>query len=141
MRIFLVEDNLADVMLIREAIRRQSLICELDVFANAEDAMNAARSCGNTGLAVPDLILLDFNLPRGDGRDVLAAAAENPKLADVPKAMLSSFLRPEEKEQARQLGAAYFITKPATLGDFLNQVGAQIASLLTERGGSLQTSA
>lgn len=88
MRIFLAEDNAADVMLIKEALKRQSLVCEIDVFSNAEEAVRAARDCGVHSSLIPDLILLDFNLPRGDGRDVLAAAAENPALRDVPKAML-----------------------------------------------------
>ena len=130
MRIFLAEDNVADVWLIEEALKRQSLACHIDNYCTADEAIKAARDCGAGGAPVPDLILLDYNLPRGHGSDILAAAAENPKLANVPKAILSSFLQPGELHQALGLGAACFITKPANLDDFLQDVGAKVADLL-----------
>src|SRR5215472_4553861 len=101
-RIFLVEDNLADVWLIEEALHRRAIDYVLEHYSNAEEAVNAVRRCGKDDRPIPDLLLLDYNLPRGDGRDVLTAAAENPNLAKVPKAVLSSFLRPEEIERAHQ---------------------------------------
>ena len=67
---------------------------------------------------------------RGDGRDVLAAAASNPKLAHVPKVVMSSFLREEEMEQAIQLGARCFIPKPTGLDAFLTTVGGKVSELL-----------
>jgi chemotaxis family two-component system response regulator Rcp1 len=133
MRIFLAEDNLADVFLIEEALKRQSLTFELDLYSTAEQAVNAAQSCGSEGCPIPDLMLLDYNLPRGNGADILVVAAKNPKLADVPKAILSSSFRPVELQEARQLGAICFITKPANLADFFKEVGATVAELLKHR--------
>ncbi len=133
MRIFLAEDNLADVWLIEEALRRQSLAFELDHYLTAEQAIDAAQSCGSEGRPVPDLLLLDYNLPRGNGSEILAAAAKNPNLTNVPKAILSSSLQPAELAEARQLGASCFITKPANLADFFREVGTTVAELLRQR--------
>jgi CheY-like chemotaxis protein len=141
MRIFLAEDNLADVWLIEEALRRQSLPFELDHYLTAEQAIEAARCCGSEGRPVPDLLLLDYNLPRGNGSEILAAAAKNPNLANVPKAILSSSLQPAELEEARQLGASCFLTKPANLADFLKEVGTAVAELLRQERGTSSSAA
>ena len=129
-RVFLAEDNVADVWLIEEALKRQSLAFEIDHYTTADEAIKAARTSGSEGNPVPDLILLDYNLPRGHGCDILAAAAENPNLSSVPKAILSSFLQPGELQQALDLGARGFITKPANLDDFLRDVGTKVIALL-----------
>jgi chemotaxis family two-component system response regulator Rcp1 len=129
-QVFLAEDNVADVWLVEEALKRQSLDYHLDHYSTAEDAINAAKACGFADALIPDLMLVDFNLPRGDGRDVLAAAASNPKLADVPKVVMSSFLRQEEMDQAIQLGARCFIPKPTGLDAFLTTVGTKVTELL-----------
>ena len=130
-RVFLAEDNVADVVLVREALERQSLNCELMVYPNAQAAILAAERCGVDGYPVPDLILVDLNLPWGHGCDVLEAAAKNPALNSVRKAILSSFVgSPTDVERARRLGATGFIMKPANLEEFLDYVGRQIAGLL-----------
>ena len=134
-RVFLAEDNSADVWLIEEALTRQRLDFSLEHYSTAEDAINGARQCGSNNSPVPDLMLVDFNLPRGDGRDVLAAAASNPKLAFVPKIVISSFLRPEETEQALRLGANCFLAKPTDLDSFLTTVGSKVKELLTRPQG------
>ncbi len=141
MRIFLAEDNLADVWLIEEALRRQSLAFELDHYLTAEQAIDAAHSCGSEGRPVPDLLPLDYNLPPGNGSEILAAAAKNPNLANVPKAILSSSLQPAELAEARQLGASCFLTKPANLADFLGEVGTAIAELLRQQRGASSSAA
>jgi len=128
--VFLAEDNAADVWLVEEALKRQSLNYHLEHYSTAEDAITAVKACGSGDSPIPDLMLVDFNLPRGDGRDVLTAAASNPKLAAVPKVVMSSFLRPEETEQAIQLGARCFIPKPAGLDAFLTTVGSKVVELL-----------
>ena len=129
-RIFLAEDNQGDVWLIQEALKRQSLNFELDHYTTVEDAIIAARQSGTENYPVPDVILLDYNLPRGHGGDILAAAAENPKLAEVPKVILTSFLRPAEIQEAHRLGAHSIITKPGTLKEFMSEVGSKVNDLL-----------
>jgi DNA-binding response OmpR family regulator len=138
MRIFLAEDNLGDVFLIEEALRRQSLVCDIDHYATAEDAIHAAELCGNSGAPIPDLMMLDYNLPRGNGSDILAVASRNPKLAAVPKVIVTSFLQADELKQVLELGANCLITKPVDFESFMRDVGAKVAELLQERGGASQ---
>jgi len=135
-RIFLVEDNPGDVLLIREALRRAELPYSLDHHDTVASATAGLQDAGRAGGPVPDLILLDYNLPGGDGSDVLAAAAENPSLATVPRAVITSFLSPHEREQARRLGATCFMTKPASLNGFLEEVGCSISRLLVVPGNA-----
>ena len=130
-RIFLAEDNAADVVLVKEALKRHSITCELTAYPDAQAAILAVERCGSDGHPVPDLMLVDLNLPWGHGCNVLAAAAKNPALDSVRKAILSSFVgSPGDVETARRLGATSFIMKPANLEDFLEDVGRQIAHLL-----------
>jgi CheY-like chemotaxis protein len=135
-RIFLAEDNLGDVLLIEEALKRQSLACEIYHYATAEEAIDAATLCGNAGAPVPDLMLLDYNLPRGNGSDILAAAGLNPNLSAVPKVIVTSFLQAEELAQALQLGASGLITKPVDFESFMRDVGAKLAEFLRAGGKS-----
>jgi len=90
------------------------------------------EKCGFGGSPIPNLILLDYNLPGGQGLEILAAAAANPNLTGVPKAILSSFLRPNELTEAIKMGASCFIPKPANLRDFLRDVGAKVVDLLNQ---------
>jgi CheY-like chemotaxis protein len=130
-RIFLAEDNAADVVLVREALDRHSISYELMAYPNAQAAMLAAERCGSDGHPVPNLMLVDLNLPWGHGCNVLEAASKNPALNSVRKAILSSFVgSPSDVETARRLGATSFIMKPANLEEFLEDVGRQIAHLL-----------
>lgn len=140
MRIFLAEDNLGDVFLIEEALRRQSLVCDIDHYATAEEAISAAEMCGSGGTPIPDLMMLDYNLPRGNGSDILAAASRNVKLAAVPKVIVTSFLQADELAQVLGLGASCLITKPVDFEMFMRDVGAKIAELLRARGMSEATS-
>jgi two-component system, response regulator len=136
MRIFLAEDNLGDVFLIEEALRRQSLVCEIDHYATAEEAIQAAQLCGDAGIPIPDLMMLDYILPRGNGSDILSAASHNPRLARVPKVIVTSFLQAEELAQAVALGASGLITKPVDFESFMSDVGSKIAELLQAGGKS-----
>lgn len=129
-RILLVEDNPGDVRLIQESLRMHGLECELVHVETADEAVRKVHLYGSDGLGVPDLILLDYNLPRGDAGDILAAAARNPALLRVPKAVVTSSVAPRDREQAMQLGAHCFINKPPDLDEFLTEVGSKVAQLL-----------
>ena len=143
-RIFLAEDNKADVWLIEEALKRQSLPFQLDHHLTAAEAIDAVKKCGVGESPVPQLLLLDYNLPGGQGLEILAAAAANPNLAEVPKAILSSFLQPNELQDAIRMGASCFIAKPANLADFLHDVGTKVLDLLSvsdaSQGATVKTS-
>jgi CheY-like chemotaxis protein len=128
--ILLVEDNPGDVRLIEESLRMHAIDYRLTHYETADAAIRALTICGTNGALVPELILLDFNVPRGDARDILAAAAMNPALAAVPKAVVTSYLAPKDREQALQLGATCFVNKPPNLESFLSEVGGKIVELL-----------
>jgi len=136
-RILFAEDNAGDVMLVEEALKRRSIQCQVTVYPDAQIAILAAQRCGVDGRAVPDLMLLDLNLPWGHGCDVLEAAARNPALNSVRKVILSSFLGPSgDSERARRWGATRFIVKPSSFERFLEDVGQQLADLLEPPDGS-----
>ena len=135
-RILIAEDNPADVWLIEEALKRQSMEYEIENYTTAEEAIIAVGKCGTDAKPLPDLMLVDYNLPTGHGGSILAAAAENPKLSHTPKAVVTSFLQPHELKLALDLGAQCVITKPANLEDFMTEVGGKIAEMARGRGDS-----
>lgn len=128
--ILLIEDNPGDVRLIQESLRVHAVEYSLTHVDKADEAIRAVLACGMEGTAVPDLILLDYNLPRGDAVDVLTAVSKNPALANTPKAVVTSSLAPKDRELALRLGADCFINKPPDLDGFLKEVGGTIAALL-----------
>jgi chemotaxis family two-component system response regulator Rcp1 len=132
-RILLIEDNPGDVRLIQESLRMHAVDYSLIHLEKADDAVRAVGGYGPDGAEVPDLILLDYNLPRGDAGDVLTAASKNPALAGIPKAVVTSSLAPKDRAEALRLGADCFINKPADLDGFLTEVGGTIAALLRAR--------
>jgi two-component system, chemotaxis family, response regulator Rcp1 len=132
--ILLVEDNPGDLRLIEEALHVHGIDCRLLHFRTASEAICALENCGDDGASVPDLILLDYNVPGGDARDILAAASRNPSLSSIPKAVVTSSVAPGDREQALQLGAQCFIHKPCDLDRFLAEVGGKIAGLLQSGG-------
>jgi CheY-like chemotaxis protein len=131
-RILLVEDNPGDIRLVKEALKQQGIEFALTQIANADAAVRALTQYGVDGAEVPDVILLDYNVPRGTGREMLMAAARNPALAGIPKAVLTSSMAADDRETAKRYGAR-FIMKPAHLDAFLSEVGGAIAELLNQR--------
>jgi CheY-like chemotaxis protein len=128
--ILLVEDNRGDVWLIEECLRSRGIQYRLTHCETVDCAIRTVESFGANGGEVPDLMLLDYNLPRGDALSVLAAAIGNPALVHMPKAIITSSVAPKDRQDSLEAGADAFIYKPGDLDGFLNQVGDQIAALL-----------
>jgi DNA-binding response OmpR family regulator len=130
-RIVLVEDNPGDVFLVREALLAQSktrgIDWELVCFGDVPEAIEGIR---DETAPVPDLILVDLNLPTGEGMDVLRAAKNESRLADVPIAVLTSSDSKIDEQAASAIGVAGYIHKPPGLNEFRDQVGAAISRLL-----------
>jgi len=126
-RVVLIEDNPADVLLIREAIRDAGLALELITFSDVPEAIAGLE---DHAAARPDAILVDLNLPKGEGMTVIQALKASARLADVPLAILTSSESPRDLEQAQRLGVTRYIHKPATLDEFLTRVGGAVAELL-----------
>lgn len=128
--ILLIEDNPGDVELIKECLRSRGIRYELTHCETVDAALQLVRSYGAEGAKVPDLMLLDYNLPRGEARTVLQATGSNPALARMRKAVVTSSLAPKDREEALGFGADVFVCKPADLDAFLTDVGGAIAKLL-----------
>jgi CheY-like chemotaxis protein len=127
-RILIIDDNEADLFLVKEALRREGLDCEIVSITDGAQAI--AYLCGlGAGADLPDCIVLDLNLPKIRGDLVLKAIREHPPLADVPILVWSSSLRTDTDSVKAQSGPTLFIEKPVDLHEFL-AIGAKIRSLL-----------
>jgi CheY-like chemotaxis protein len=133
-RILIIDDNEADLFLVKEALRREGLDC--DVISITDGAQAIAFLCGTGADAnCPDCIVLDINLPKVGGDQVLKTIREHPPVADVPILVWSSSLRTETEDLKDRSGAAIFMEKPTDLREFLG-VGATIRSLLGRQSPS-----
>ncbi|WP_009630234.1 response regulator [Synechocystis sp. PCC 7509] len=114
--IFLVEDNKADIRLIEEAFKSSTVTHQVVAVRNGIDAMAYLRQEGEYTLAArPDLILLDLNLPRKDGREVLAEIKADPLLKSIPVVMLTTSSNDEDIAQSYDLQVNCYITKPRNI--------------------------
>jgi CheY-like chemotaxis protein len=122
-RVLLVEDNPGDVDLVTHAVAE--LPCDVSVASDGVEAMEFLRKDGrHAGAVAPDLVLLDLNLPRMSGREVLARVKEDPALKHIPVVVLSSSQARHDLLEAYRLHANCFVTKPVDLEEFLASVGA-----------------
>jgi chemotaxis family two-component system response regulator Rcp1 len=118
--ILLVEDNPGDVRLTKEALRDAKVLNKIFVAKDGVEAMEFLRKEGSfKDMHMPDLILLDLNLPRKDGREVLAEIKEDPKLKHIPVVILTSSKADEDILKAYNLHANCYVTKPVDLNGFV----------------------
>ncbi len=118
--ILLVEDDPGDVVLTREALADRALVNPLHVVGNGEEAVSFLRRQGEfVGVPRPDLVLLDLNLPRLDGREVLAQIKADPDLRRIPVVVLTTSRSEEDVLSSYNLHANAYITKPVDLDRFV----------------------
>jgi CheY-like chemotaxis protein len=121
--ILLVEDNAADIRLTREALQDAKLINELHVARDGEEALDFVYQRGKfTQAPRPDLIILDLNLPKLTGKEVLATMQSDPLLCSIPVAVLTTSAQEVDILQSYELGANCYLTKPVDLGQFMTVV-------------------
>jgi len=129
--ILLVEDNAGDVYLLEKTLKHRQLSYELIRYADGEQAIRALQK---DDCRIPDLIILDLNLPRRDGFDVLQTIRSKPAMVGVPVAILTSSDAPKDRHRIAVTGGGErYIHKPPMLEDFLDQVGQAIEDLLAGR--------
>ncbi len=121
--ILLAEDLPADAGLVREALREGRFYCTLDVVEDGEQALAYLRG-EIAGARRPDLLLLDLNLPRLNGREVLAAMKQDPALHLIPVVVLTTSDVERDVEASYSLGAAGFVTKPLDVMEFFQAIHA-----------------
>lgn len=122
-RVLLVEDNPGDVILTRRAFAEAKIANDMRVASTGEEALSMLRREGaNQGDALPDLILLDMNLPQMHGRDVLDAIKSDPKIRHIPVVMLSSSRAGQDVVGSYNLHANGYVVKPISLENFSEAV-------------------
>ncbi len=123
--ILMVEDNPADVRLTREAFKDAKVLNNMSVVGDGEEALLFLRRQGNYSDAPrPDLILLDLNLPKKDGREVLAEIKSDPLLKRIPVVVLTTSEDEKDVLKAYDLHVNAYITKPVNLDQFMKVVEA-----------------
>ena len=121
--ILLIEDNPGDVRLLQEAMRETNSRHHLRIAWDGEEAMAYLRQKGaySSG-ARPDLIVLDLNLPKKDGREVLQEIKTDPSLRRIPVVVLTTSDAPYDVLQSYELHANCYVTKPANLSQLMQTV-------------------
>lgn len=132
--VLLVEDELADAHLVRTAIKQCKFQCNLHHVMDGIEALAFLRRTSDRYAKAPqpDLILLDLNMPRMNGREFLAAKKADENLASIPVVVLTTSSVERDVTSAYQLGASGFVTKPVDMEQFINamcQIGVYWLSL------------
>jgi two-component system, chemotaxis family, response regulator Rcp1 len=124
-RVLLVEDNEADVRLTREALREAGENVRLSSVGDGDQALAyLRRQAGFAEAPRPDLVLLDLNLPRKNGLEVLDEMRADEALAHIPVIVLTSSAARSDVEAAYARGANAFVVKPLELDAFMDLIGA-----------------
>lgn len=132
-RIWIAEDNPADVYLIEEALRRHKFAYRLTTADNGEDMLNMIAGLDrDPAEGCPDLFLIDLNLPRRSGDEILARLRQSSRCAQVPAIVITSSDSPQDRARARDLGASYYFRKPADLEKFM-AIGAIVRTFLEKQ--------
>lgn len=123
--ILLVEDNPAEVRLCQEAFHICELAHDLEIARDGQEALDFLQRENRFANAPrPDLILLDLNLPKKDGRQVLEAIKQNPEISEIPVLVLSTSGAQDDLHTSYRLHANSYLTKPSDFNEYLRMVGA-----------------
>jgi DNA-binding response OmpR family regulator len=126
--VFIVEDNDPDVFLVEEALRSQGVEARMQRCHDGEEAIQTLSKIGEAHL--PDIIIIDLNLPKVTGLEILKHVRSLKQLDRVPVLILTSSQSRTDRALSKQLGADAYIAKPPTLPEFLSAVGSGIRALL-----------
>ena len=128
----MVEDNPADAALVREALEEHGVDCEVVVINNGERAIEYISELEEQQKPRPSLVILDLNLPRRPGIEVLRRMRASTYSSGIPVAILTSSESQRDKDETASMGAARYLRKPFRLAEFI-QLGSVFKEML---GGS-----
>ena len=129
-RILLVEDNPGDVELLRLALKTAGFECDLTVLDDGGEAIAMVKGQGKYAeVAPPDLAILDLNVPKNDGIEIIESMRASEVYRDTQVVVLSSSSSPRDYARLERFHIARYITKPPDLDEFLN-IGSQLKSLV-----------
>src|SRR3954468_13730104 len=124
LRILVIEDSPSDVRLIREALKDTPVPVRLSVARDGVEGLDFLHSSEYDPFERPDLVLLDLNLPKKNGCEVLAEMKSDPALKQIPVLVMTSSMADEDITKAYSLNANCYITKPANLTEYIDVVRA-----------------
>jgi CheY-like chemotaxis protein len=131
LNLLLVEDNLPDALIIREAIKKENLPVQVHIVADGEKALECIRAAEADPEALcPHFLLLDLNLPKVEGLEVLRAIRATAKFKQLPVVIVTSSDSPSDRNEVAKLGADYF-RKPVSYLEFV-KIGPFIRSFLEQ---------
>jgi chemotaxis family two-component system response regulator Rcp1 len=123
MQILLIEDNPGDVRLTQEALKEGKVFHQLEVVADGESALDYLQALPPYGSHKrPDLILLDLNLPRKDGREVLREIKSTPEWRSIPVIVLTTSEAEDDLKKCYDLHANCYIVKPVDINHFIEVI-------------------
>ena len=129
-QIALIEDAESDVLLIREAMEQAGLTFELQVLSDGEEALEfIAKVDSDETVPIPRLIILDLNLPKVSGGQVLARVRQSSRSVSVPVLVLTSSDSPKDKAEIAKFGSTQYFRKSSRLDEFMS-LGLVIQNLL-----------
>jgi len=129
-RILVIEDNVSDVFMLGRALKKQDLRYELVHLPTGGDALAFVRRQGiHANAAIPDLILVDLNLSKYTGEEILREIRSADHLAGIPVCVWSSSRSRRDEALLKEIGISQFINKPAGLDQFM-EIGKIIKDLL-----------
>lgn len=126
-RIVLVEDNPGDVYLFEKAMDARGIEFVLILYLDGRHAM---RAISEPNFALPDVILVDLNLPQRDGFDVLSTIRKQPRLQGIPVGVLTSSNSSKDRLWVSLHNVDRYINKPGTLEEYIEQVGSAVEEML-----------
>jgi two-component system, chemotaxis family, response regulator Rcp1 len=130
-RILLVEDNAGDVYLFRKALIEAQVAFDWTVLDDGAQALAFVRGEGAyADIPIPDLVVLDLNLPKNEGIQVLTAIRQSQRLGAVPVIVTSSSHSPRDQADTARLGIECYVRKPSDLEKFM-QIGPILKEVLT----------
>jgi CheY-like chemotaxis protein len=125
LNILLVEDNPMDVLMTKEALQNWTIEYCLHVVENGEDALDFVYGRGNhVGVEQPDMILLDLNLPKLSGKEILSQMQQDPNLSNIPVIVVTTADAASDFQICSDLGAKLFITKPIDFDEYVQAISS-----------------
>lgn len=138
--IVVAEDNAPDVFLLKEALNQEGLSCRLDSIEDGEAALDfiAGLEC-DPPPPCPDLFIIDLNLPKKSGQEILDRLRTSSRCSAIPTIVMSSSDAPRDQQLGRDSGVQLYFRKPVELHDFM-RIGGVVRDILCKPAGDQENS-
>ncbi len=130
--IVLVEDNALDVLVVRNLIEELRINSRLAVYSDGEEMLTYLSALDANEDHRPDLILLDLNIPKSSGTEVLQWIRKSVRCRELPVILLTSSDSPRDRERAEKLGVLHYFRKPTDLDEYM-ELGPIVLKMLSDR--------